>query len=83
MLVLSALPKLLAQVLSAPALHTAVLCSTSGALIAYSAKPSRPKDDVRVLIGLAIQVWNETKDDGEGMADSEVRSSFLSDCQEG
>lgn len=70
MLALSALPKLLAQVLSPPTLHTAVLCSTSGSLIAYSAKPVRPKDDVRVLVGLASQVWSETKD--EGMVDSEV-----------
>ena len=35
----------------------------------------RPKDDIRVLVGLASEVWAETREYGEGMVDSEVRLS--------
>lgn len=86
MLALSSLNKLLSHVLSPPALHTAVLFTASGALVSYATttggagnssdphSPSRPrpKDDIRVLVGLASQVWAETKEDGEGLVDSEV-----------
>ena len=74
MLVLSSVNKLLGHVLAPPALHTAVLFTASGSLVSYStAGPEpRPKDDIRVLVGLATEVWAETAEDGEGMVDSEV-----------
>ncbi|KAL5533753.1 hypothetical protein ACEPAG_213 [Sanghuangporus baumii] len=79
MLALSSLNKLLGHVLAPPALHTAVLFTGSGALVSYATASSpesssgpRPKDDIRVLVGLASEVWAETKQDGEGMVDSEL-----------
>ncbi|EJC98785.1 uncharacterized protein FOMMEDRAFT_31784 [Fomitiporia mediterranea MF3/22] len=72
MLVLSSLNKLLGQVLSPPALHTAVLFTASGALVSFASAATRPKDDIRVLVGLASEVWAETREDGEGMVDSEL-----------
>ncbi|THH09329.1 hypothetical protein EW145_g2086 [Phellinidium pouzarii] len=72
MLALSSLHKLLAQVLVPPALHTAVLFSSSGALVSFASIGARPKDDIRVLVGLASEIWAETWEDGEGMVDSEL-----------
>jgi len=73
MLVLSSFGKLLAQVLSPPDIHTAVLFTTTGELISFvSSAPESSKDDVRVLVGLASEVWSETREDGEGMVDSEI-----------
>ncbi|KAL5535963.1 hypothetical protein ACEPAF_4057 [Sanghuangporus sanghuang] len=80
MLALSSLNKLLGHVLAPPALHTAVLFTAAGALVSYATAASspesssnpRPKDDIRVLVGLASEVWAETKEDGEGMVDSEL-----------
>ncbi|KAL5494777.1 hypothetical protein ACEPAI_239 [Sanghuangporus weigelae] len=79
MLALSSLNKLLGHVLAPPALHTAVLFTASGALVSYATASSsdsssspRSKDDIRVLVGLASEVWAETKEDGEGMVDSEL-----------
>ncbi|KAI5120792.1 hypothetical protein M0805_002419 [Coniferiporia weirii] len=72
MLVLSSLNKLLAQVLAPPALHTAVLLTSSGALVSFATSGARPKDDVRVLVGLASEIWAETREYGEGMVDSEL-----------
>ncbi|KAH8110591.1 hypothetical protein DFH11DRAFT_754006 [Phellopilus nigrolimitatus] len=72
MLVLSSLNKLLAQVLAPPALHTAVLFTASGALVSFASASARPKDDVRVLVGLASEIWAETREDGEGLVDSEL-----------
>lgn len=78
MLVLSALTKLLAQVLAPPGLHTAVLLTAEGDLVAFaSVPPTRVKDDVRVLVGLASEIWAETRADAAAgdasMVDSEVR----------
>ncbi|KAL5519432.1 hypothetical protein ACEPAH_1115 [Sanghuangporus vaninii] len=79
MLALSSLNKLLGHVLAPPALHTAVLFTAAGALVSYATASSpdsssspRPKDDILVLVGLASEVWAETKEDGEGMVDSEL-----------
>ena len=79
MLVLSSLNKLLAHVLSPPTIHTAVIFSPSGELIAFESAhaPTRPKDDVRVLVGIASEIWTETRDDGEGMVESEVYLAFF------
>ncbi|TFK77508.1 hypothetical protein BDN72DRAFT_753845 [Pluteus cervinus] len=72
MLVLSTLYSLLSQVLSQPGLHTAVLLTPTGQLVSVASEPSRPKDEIRVLVGLAGEVWQETKGDGVGMVESEM-----------
>lgn len=72
MLVLSSLHSLLSQVLFLPHLHTAVLLTPAGQLVSVASDPRRPKDEVRVIVGLAMEVWQETKDQGFGMVDSEV-----------
>ena len=72
MLVLSTLYSLLSQVLSQPGLHTAVLLTPTGQLISVASEPSRPKDEIKVLVGLAGEVWQETKDSRVGMVESEV-----------
>lgn len=72
MLVLSSLNKLIGQVLSPIGIHTAVLFTTNGELISFAtANPDYSKDDVLVLVGLGTEIWSETREDGEGMVDSE------------
>ena len=73
MLMLPILHSLLSQVL-APHLHTAVLFTTSGELLSATSEPIRPKDEIRIIVGLSGEVWQETKEQGYGMVDSEVRS---------
>jgi hypothetical protein len=72
MLVLSTLHTLLSQVLSLPHLHSAILSTPSGQLVCYASDPSRPKDEIRVVVGLSGEIWQETLDNGTGMVDSEV-----------
>lgn len=72
MLVLSSLHKLLSQVISLPDLHTAVLLTTTGQLVSAAYDQARPKDEIRVVVGLSGEVWQETKEQGYGMVDSEV-----------
>ena len=72
MLVLSTLTKLLDQVLSENDVHTAILLTPNGELVSFSSSTTRPKDDVRVLVGLSREVWSETRGEEEGMLDSEV-----------
>lgn len=72
MLVLSTLHRLLSQVLSHPHLHTAVLFTPAGELVSVASSSERPKDDIRVLVGLSGEIWRETKENGYGMAESEV-----------
>jgi hypothetical protein len=74
MLMLSILHNLLSQVLAPPHLHTAVLFTTSGELVSATSEPIRPKDEIRIIVGLSGEVWQETKEQGYGMVDSEVRS---------
>jgi hypothetical protein len=76
MLVLSSLHNLLLQVLSLPTLHTAVLFTPEGQLVSYASDPSRPKDEIRVVVGISGEIWQETKQQGIGMVDSEVRSLY-------
>ena len=78
MLVLSTLHILLSQVLDLPHLHTAVLLTPAGQLVSAASDPQRPKDEIRIVVGLAGEVWQETKDQGFGMVDSEV--NFLALC---
>lgn len=72
MLLLSSLHNLLQQVLSLPELHTAVLFTPEGQLVSYASDSSTPKDEIRVLVGVSGEVWQETKQHGIGMVDSEV-----------
>lgn len=72
MLNLSNLRSLLSQVLSLPALHTVVLFTPEGQLVSFAADVYRSKDNVRVVVGLSSEVWQETKEQGMGMVDSEV-----------
>jgi len=72
MLVLPALHNLLSQIVSPDKLHTTVLLTPTGELVSAASKPQRPKDEIRVIVGLSGEVWRETKDQGIGMVDSEV-----------
>lgn len=72
MLNLSNLRILLSQVLTPVALHTAVLFTPSGQLVSFASNPVRSKDEVRVIVGLGSEVWQETKEQGIGMVDSEI-----------
>ncbi|KAF5323460.1 hypothetical protein D9611_005503 [Ephemerocybe angulata] len=71
MLVLSKLHNILERVLDFPDLHTAVLLTVPGELISYASDPARPKDEIRVVVGLASEVWQETREQGYGMVESE------------
>jgi hypothetical protein len=74
MLVLSTLHKLLSQALS-PELPIAALLTPFGQLVACAYSHGRTKDDVRVVAGLAGEVWAEVRD--VAAAESEVRPSFV------
>jgi len=76
MLVLSMLHSILSQVLSPPYLHTAILFTPAGELVSFASEPVRPKDEIRIIVGLCGEVWQETKEQGYGMVDSEVRVGF-------
>ncbi|KZV67642.1 hypothetical protein PENSPDRAFT_653937 [Peniophora sp. CONT] len=69
MLVLSTLHKLLSQAISAD-VHAAALWTPTGQLVACAHGRGRSKDDVRVLVGLAIEVWTEVK--GFAAAETEI-----------
>jgi len=71
-LVLSTLNTLLAQLISLPELHTALLLSPEGQLISVASDPSRPKDKARVVAGVSSEVWQETKARGYGTIESEL-----------
>lgn len=61
-------------VLSPPRLHTAILFTPSGNLVAHASDTGvRSKDQLRVLVGLASEVWLEVGDEGMGMVESEVQ----------
>jgi len=72
MLVLSTLHNLLSQILALPELHTAVLMTPEGQLISVACDSSRPKDEIRIVVGLSGEVWQETKEQGSGMVNSEL-----------
>lgn len=71
MLNLSNLRNLLSQAIS-PSLTTAVLFTPEGQLVSYAAGPHTTKDEVRVIVGLAGELWQESREDGMGQLDSEV-----------
>ncbi|KAI0348119.1 terpenoid synthase [Trametopsis cervina] len=72
MLNLTNLRLLLSQVLSVGGPHTAALFTPEGQLISFASEPQRSKDEIRVLVGLSGEVWQETRDQRIGMADSEL-----------
>lgn len=72
MLVLSTLNSLLSQVLQPPDLHTAILLTPAGQLVSFASNPSRSKDEIRILVGLSGEVWQETREQRYGAVDSEV-----------
>ena len=78
MLVLSTLHKLLAQALARD-VGLAALLTPSGQLVACAYADGRSKDDVRVVVGLASEMWAEVR--ATAAAESEVRHSrvFLLD----
>ena len=77
MIVLSSLNKLLDQIIAPSDAHTAVLLTPSGELVSFSSTVTRPKDEIRVLVGLSREVWLETHGEEEGMVDSEVRHRWI------
>ncbi|KAH8835658.1 hypothetical protein DL96DRAFT_1575102 [Flagelloscypha sp. PMI_526] len=72
MLALSTLHTLLSQVLAPPGLHSAVLTMPSGALISFSTVHPKHSSHVRVIAGVASEVWQETRDKDQGMVESEL-----------
>ena len=77
MLMLTRLQALLTQVLAPPHLHTAVLFTPAGELVSFAVEPSRSKDEIRVLVGITGEVWQETWEQGYGMVESDVSMCFL------
>jgi hypothetical protein len=73
--VLSSLHSVLSEVLAPPALHTAVLFTPAGAPVSVATAPGRSRDDVRVMLALASEIWAQTRAKGEGAAESEVWTS--------
>jgi len=71
-LVLSTLHSLLVQLLALPELHTAMLLTPEGQLISVASDPSRPKDKARIVAGVSGEVWQETREQGYGMVESEL-----------
>ncbi len=72
MLMLSMLHNLLSQVLSPPHLHTAILFTPAGELVSVSSEPTRSRDDIRILVAVTGEVWQETQEQGYGMVESDV-----------
>jgi len=69
---LSTLHNLLTRLLDLPELHTAILLTPEGQLISVSSDPSRAKDEARIIAGLSGEVWQETREQGYGMVESEL-----------
>jgi len=58
-------------------LHTALLFTPSGTIVAHATDTAtRSKDQLRILIGLASEVWLEVSNDDMVMVESEVRCSL-------
>ncbi|KAG6897950.1 hypothetical protein C0992_008340 [Termitomyces sp. T32_za158] len=69
MIVLSTLHKVLRQAVTG-GVETAVLLTTSGQLVGYATAGERAKDEVWMVVGLAMEMWQETHEDS--MVESEV-----------
>ena len=77
MLLLSMLHSLLSQVLAPPHLHTVILFTPAGELVSVASEPTRPKDEIRILVGITGEVWQETREQGYGMVESDVSGQSL------
>ncbi len=78
MLNLKNLSSLLSQVVaSSPAPRSAVLFTPEGQLVSYASDSFTSKDDIRVIVGLSTEIWQETREQGVGMVDSEVFLFFM------
>jgi len=77
MFMLSMLQTLLTQVLVPPHLHTAVLFTPAGELVSFAVEQGRSKDEIRILVGITSEVWQETREQGYGMVESDVSMCFL------
>jgi hypothetical protein len=55
-----------------PQLHTAVLFTPAGELVSFAVEPGRSKDEIRILVGITGEVWQETREQGYGMVESDV-----------
>lgn len=75
MLALSKLNALLTQMLSVPGVRAAILLTPSGQLVSVACEPYRPKDEIRIVVGQCGEVWQESKEQGFALADSEVRDT--------
>lgn len=69
---LSKLHGILERVLDLPDLHTAALLTVTGQLISYASDPNQSKDYVRVIVGIAMETWKETRGERFGMVETEV-----------
>ncbi|KAL0577285.1 hypothetical protein V5O48_004714 [Marasmius crinis-equi] len=77
MLALSTLHTLLSQIITPSSrLHTAILSTPSGHLVCYASE--RPKDEIRVIVGLSGEVWQETLSLGPGAEDEKERMGMVS-----
>ena len=74
---LSILQTLLTQVLAPPHLHTAVLFTPAGELVSFAVEHGRSKDEIRILVGVTGEVWQETREQGYGMVESDVSMCVL------
>ncbi|KAG8886567.1 hypothetical protein FRB98_001215 [Tulasnella sp. 332] len=78
MLVLATLSALLAQLVT-PSLHTAILSTPQGHLVAFACEDMPASEDrLRILVGLSSELWrddDETERDDEGYADRQQESS--------
>ncbi|KIJ53580.1 hypothetical protein M422DRAFT_201775 [Sphaerobolus stellatus SS14] len=72
MLNLSALRTVLSSVVSPPRLHTVVLFTPSGDLIAHAESTQSSRDNMRLLVGVAAEVWATVREEGVGMVESEL-----------
>ncbi|KAF8510424.1 hypothetical protein BU17DRAFT_98142 [Hysterangium stoloniferum] len=70
MLSLPTLRNVLASVTSPPRLHTAILFTPSGNIIAQATNNS--KDNIRILVGVASEIWLEVGSQGIGMVEGEL-----------
>ena len=71
------LHSLLSQVLAPPHIHTVILFTPAGELVSVASEPMRPKDEIRILVGITGEVWQETREQGYGMVESDVSVPHL------
>ncbi|KAG6851351.1 hypothetical protein H0H93_005749 [Arthromyces matolae] len=54
-------------------LHTAILLTTTGQLVSFATESGRrPKDEIRMVVGLAMEIWQETQEQEFSMVESEL-----------